>query len=262
MHPKISVIMGVKNGERFLRESVESILVQTFNDFEFIIVDDGSTDATSEILKEYVARDPRVKIITNVQNLGLTKSLNIGVRAARGEYIARMDADDISLPERFEKQVKFLDEHPDHALVGSWAEVIDEKGNKIGKFEYPTEDAELKKILIKINPFIHASIMMRRNALGQIGLYDEAWRYGQDYELYFRLASVAKIANLPEFLLKHRVDADSITRKNNKEQAKLALRARLHAIKRGQYSWLALPYLLRPLASMLVPYKLRKILKS
>lgn len=262
MAPRVSVIMGIKNGERFLRESVESIVAQTFNDFEFIIIDDGSTDRTAEILKEFSQKDSRVKIITNPQNLGLTKSLNIGIRAASGEYIARMDADDIAMPERFEKQVKFLDENSGHTLVGSWAQVIDEKGSDVRELKYPTADTELKKTLIKLNPFIHASIMMRRSALDQTGLYDEAWRYGQDYELYFRIAKNFKMANISELLLKHRINRDSVTRKNNREQARLALKARWRAIRSGQYSWFCLPYLFRPLASILVPYKLRKIIKS
>jgi len=262
MHPKISVIMGVKNGERFLREAVESILAQTFTDFEFIIIDDGSTDKTPDMLKAFSYKDPRVKIITNPHNVGLTKSLNIGLRVARGEYIARMDADDVAMPERFEKQVKFLDEHAEHALVGSWGDVIDENGNEIGTFEYPAEDFELKKILIKINPFIHASVMMRRSVLETIGLYDENWRFGQDYELYFRIARRFKIANISESLLKHRLNNGSITRTNNREQASLALKARWRAIRSGQYSWIALPHLLRPLASMFVPYGIRKFLKT
>ncbi len=129
--PRVSVLMSVYNGERFLRDSVESILGQTFTDFEFLILDDGSTDSTCEILEEYANKDARIVLVRNDRNLGLTRSLNKGLRLVRGEYLARQDADDISLPKRLEMQVKFLDAHPEVGVVGSALEIIDENGNTI-----------------------------------------------------------------------------------------------------------------------------------
>ena len=128
MAPKVSVVMCVHNGERYLYEALESVLNQTFEDFEFIIVDDASADNTPAILKEYAAQDGRIRLMRNAHNLGLTRSLNKALRLAKGEYIARQDADDISLPQRLEKQVEFLNSNSRTAVVGSWTEVIDEYG--------------------------------------------------------------------------------------------------------------------------------------
>ncbi len=259
--PKVSVIMSVRNGEAYLKACIDSILGQTFGDFEFIIVDDASTDASAVLIDEYTLADDRVRLVGNKENLGLTKSLNIALKKARGEYIARMDADDIAFPERFEKQVKFLDENKDYGLVGSWAELINEKSETIGEQRYPTKYENLSKSLIRFNPFFHSSIMMRKSSLDTAGFYNEDWKYAQDYELFFRLNRISKLSNLPENLLKSRVSENSITRKKNTEQAKFALRARWEAIKRGDYSWFSIIYLSRPLASMILPYSIRKFLK-
>ncbi len=130
-NPKVSVIMSVYNGDKYLREAIESILNQTFTDFEFIIVNDGSTDNSLEIIESY--DDERIKTINNKKNIGLTKSLNKALKFAKGKYIARQDADDVSLPNRFEKQVEYLDSHPEVALVGTSVYLIDENGKIIGK---------------------------------------------------------------------------------------------------------------------------------
>ncbi|MCP8319033.1 MAG: glycosyltransferase, partial [Candidatus Methylarchaceae archaeon HK01B] len=127
--PKITILMSVYNGEKYLREAIDSILNQTFKDFEFLIINDGSTDRTVEILRSY--HDSRIKIITNEKNMGLTKSLNKGLKIARSEYVARMDADDISYPRRLEVQYEYMKKNPDVGIVGSWNDVIDDKGNTI-----------------------------------------------------------------------------------------------------------------------------------
>lgn len=259
--PKVSVIMAVKNGERFLREAVESILVQTFTDFEFIIIDDGSADKTADMLKAFSYKDPRVKIITNAHNVGLTKSLNIGLRVARGEYIARMDADDVAMPERFEKQVKFLDEHADIGVVGAWAKVVDDSGVEVDRFDWETDARIVKKNLIKWNNIIHSLAMMRRSVIDKVGGYDESFQYAQDYDLWLRIAVANKLCNLPEFLLYYRMSNVSITANKNNKQALCALRARWNAIKRGQYSPFAIVYLLRPIASIVFSRKLKDFYK-
>ena len=260
--PKISVIMSVHNGERHLAESIESILGQSFTDFELIIVDDCSNDKTSDILKGYSYKDPRVKIIMNEKNLGLTISLNIGIKSSKGEYIARMDAGDTSEKKRFEKQVRFLYENQDHVLVGSFAHTFDDDSRIVGEMKYGTDDKTLKKTLIKINPLVHSSIMMRRRAFEQAGGYNEEWRYCQDYELYFRLARLGKFANLPEYLVSYRMTPNSITRRKNKKQVSFAIKARTKAIKEGQYPFWAYFYLLRPTIGLVLPYKLKYILKK
>lgn len=261
MNPKVSVIMSVYNGEKFLRDSIESILNQTFNDFEFIIIDDCSTDKTADIIKTYSYRDPRIRIITNEQNLGLTKSLNIGINESRGEFIARMDSDDVTLPERFEKQVRFLDENKDYGVVGAWAKVIDDLGVEVDEFDWETDDKTIRKNLIKWNSMIHPLAMIRKDILEKVGMYSENLRYAQDYDLWFRVAKVSKLANLPEFLLKYRISNKSITASKNKEQSLCALKARWCAIKSGLYSPIYIVYLARPILGMILPKKLKDFYK-
>jgi glycosyltransferase involved in cell wall biosynthesis len=142
-YPKVSVVMSVYNGEKYLCEAIDSILNQTFENFEFLIVNDGSTDRTLEILQSY--RDPRIKVINNERNIGLTASLNKGLKIAKGEYVARMDADDVSFPHRLEQQKAFLDRNPRVAMVGSWAEVIDESGKTQETWRVLTSSHLLKR---------------------------------------------------------------------------------------------------------------------
>lgn len=254
--------MAVKDGEKFVAAAIESVLSQTFKDFEFIIVDDGSSDSTGEIIENFSKKDDRILTISNEENIGLTKSLNKAITLSTGTYIARMDADDISLPERLQKQVEFLGSNPACGMIGSWAEIIDVDSKRITDYKYPTKSEELKKVLINYNPFVHSSIVFRKSIFEAVGLYDEDWRYAQDYELFFRIAEKYEIANVPEILIRHRIDENSITRKKNRKQAVCGLRARWSAIRRGQYPFLNVFFLLRPITSLLLPYKLRKFLKG
>lgn len=262
MNPKISLVMGVYNGERHLRESIESVLSQTVADFEFIVVDDASVDKTAEILSVYAREDSRLKIVTNNSNLGLTKSLNVGVLASRGEYIARMDAGDTSEPERFARQVEFLEKNTDHVLVGSWAYTIDEESHRVGVMKHVGDDASIRKMLIRHNPIVHSSIMVRKDVLEKAGNYNELWRYGQDYELYFRIMKYGKLANLPKCLVSYRLSPHSITRKKNNKQIGFAIKARMKAIKSGQYGVLSYVYLIAPTIGMLLPYKVKEFIKK
>lgn len=262
--PKVSVIMSVRNGEAYLKACIDSILGQTFGDFEFIIIDDASTDASAVLIDEYTLADDRVRLVGNKENLGLTKSLNIALKKARGEYIARMDADDISFPERFDKQVKFLDENPDYGVVGAFAQVIDDKGDKVVGFENwieETDNKTIQKELIKWNVIVHPLAMVRRSVIEKVGGYDESFKYAQDYDLWLRIAMISKIHNLPEFLLNYRMSKESITASRNKLQAKCAFRARLNAIKRGQYSLFSGIYLLWPLVRSVLPKKVTDFYK-
>lgn len=265
MNPKISVIMSVYNGEQFLKESLESILGQSFTDFEFIIIDDCSNDKTPEILKAYSFRDPRIKIISNKENLGLTKSLNEGAKEARGEYVARMDSGDTSEKERFEKQVKFLNDNSDFIVVGAWAYFIDEDGARVGEMKTQTKDINIRKYLIRHNQFVHSSIMVRKNVLEKAGLYNEEWRYAQDYELYFRLLPLGKMANIPEYLVSYRLSPNSITRSKNKKQIMFSVRARAQAIKDKKYGIFNYVFLILPTIGAYVSYgfkeKIKKILR-
>jgi glycosyltransferase involved in cell wall biosynthesis len=258
---KISVVMAVYNGEPHMREAIESIVSQTFSDFEYILLDDGSSDGTLEILQEYEKRDKRIRVLQNQGNIGLTKSLNKGILASRGEYVARMDADDISHPKRFELQTAFLDSNQNCGVVGSWYVKIDEQGKELWRKKLPLKDEEIKNLLIKSNVFPHASAMVRRAALDKVGLYNESWKLSQDYELWFRIGSQYEIGVIPEFLIYSRISGSSLTNARNREQILYGLRAQRSAIRRGQYPKSAYIFFFRRLLYLLVPITLRQLLK-
>ncbi|MBU2458965.1 MAG: glycosyltransferase, partial [Nanoarchaeota archaeon] len=206
MVPKISVIMPVYNAEKFLDESIKSILSQTFQDSEFIIINDGSMDNSLKIIKEYARKDKRIILINNAKNLGLQKTLNKGLKAASGRYIARMDADDISLPNRLGIQYNYLEKHPEIFLLGGSAIVIDEEGKRMGSFRKQDNPSRVRKKLGKSNSIIHSSIVFRNEGLS----YREKFKTSEDYDFYLRaLSSGKKITNLSDFLIKYRISKNS-----------------------------------------------------
>ncbi len=220
MHtPVISVLMAIYNGERFAKEAIESILDQTFTDFELILIDDCSTDNTLQIMKQY--DDPRVVIIENERNLGLARSLNRGLEVAQGKYIARMDADDISMPNRFSKQIEYLEKHFDIDICGSWIKSIDINGNSIifGKCKYPLSSNVINCYLLFQNPVAHPTVIFRKRIFQKIDNYNPEFNIAQDYDLWTRTIGNCKIANIPDFLLKYRIHGNSLS--NNFEKALL-----------------------------------------
>ena len=222
-NPKVNVLMSVYNGEKYLREAIDSILGQTFKDFEFLIINDGSTDKTGEILKSY--NDPRIKIINNEKNIGLTKSLNKGLRLARGEYIARQDADDISMPERLKKEVEFLEQNINVGLVGTDYLFINEKGKVVHFIKCLNGSRELKTKLLGGNQFGHGSVMFRRECAEKIGIYRKEFKYAQDFDFALRISEVSDLANITEFLYKWRININSVSVKKKSLQDKYALLA-------------------------------------
>ena len=206
--PRVSVLMSVYNGECYLRDAVDSILSQTFTDFEFIIVDDGSTDGTVQILDSY--SDPRIVRINNEKNLGLAASLNIGIDRAQGEYIARMDADDVSLPTRLLEQIRYLEKVNTVGVLGTPVVFIDEDGVRIAESEQPPDHNRSVWTLIFGNPFIHPTIMARRILLTQVGGY-RLNGPAQDRELWIRLIRNTRYANLCDPLLLYRLHPNSVT---------------------------------------------------
>lgn len=215
--------MSVYNSEKYLNESIESILNQTFIDFEFIIIDDCSTDNSRIILSEYAKKDNRIKRYTNETNLGLTKSLNKGLKLAKGKYIARMDADDISYSNRFQAQLEFLERNKNIYLVGSWAVEIDERGNEIDFLKPNYLSEEVRKVLSIRNAIIHPSIMFRNEGKA---FYREKFKYAQDYDFYLCLLSKGKqFANIPDVLIKYRIGKTSISVKKNAHQRLFAQKA-------------------------------------
>ena len=215
-NPKVTVLMSVYNGEKYLNEAIDSILGQTFKDFEFLIINDGSTDKTGEILESY--NDPRIKIINNEKNIGLTKSLNKGLKLTRGEYIARQDADDISMPERLEKEVEFLETHQDYAVVGTFAKIINKNSEILSFLERPIEDLKIKEFFKKDNCIVHGSSMIRKACLSDIGFYNELMIRSQDYELWLRLSKKYRLANIAKYLYMWRKHDENIEAKFIGEQ--------------------------------------------
>lgn len=221
---KVTVLMSVYNGERYLREAIESMLRQTFTDFEFIIIDDASRDTTPFILADYAARDTRIAVITNERNLGLTASLNKGLALARGQYLARLDADDVALPERLARQVDFLEQHPDCVLLGSAYDWIDEEGRKIGAVRPPTNDTHIRWQTLFNCAFGHSTVIFRLSALRVAGLtYCTEFVQTQDYELWSRLLQSGRGGNLDDHLVLYRIHADQDSNRQFCTQYDLAL---------------------------------------
>lgn len=233
LKPKVSVLMCVYNGEAHLRAALESILEQTFTDFEFVIVDDGSTDSSWQMLTEYSREDSRITLIRNQENIGLTKSLNKGLKLAEGEYIARQDADDVSFPERFKKQVAFLDRHSEVVLVSCDIERINAEGCPIGKFQRGCQPELVFWYLLFYNRLAgHSQVMFRRESVMNIDGYCENYRYSQDYELWCRLVETGKIVILPEVLLQQRFHSQRVSVAKKLEQREYTLAQVKHNIQK------------------------------
>lgn len=214
--PLISVILPVYNAEKYIKESIDSILNQTYNNFELIIINDGSRDNSAEIIKLY--SDQRIRYYEQ-QNQGLAKTLNTALSYAKGKYIARQDNDDISLPDRFEKQINFLEHNPEIAILGSWAEIIDENGLKTGRFHHhPTSSLELRFGLVFDNPFVHSSIMARKDVIEETGMYYLENDYFEDHNLWSRISYYHQVNNLNEDLLLYREVNTGISKSTNTYQ--------------------------------------------
>jgi glycosyltransferase involved in cell wall biosynthesis len=200
----VSVVLPVWNGDAFLGQAIESILRQTLQSFELIVVDDGSTDRTAAIAEGFASADHRVCVLRR-RHEGLSASLNAGVAVARGEYVARMDADDISLPDRLEKQVAYLDAHPACVAAGTWIEVVDEAAIHLGLKTFVETHEEISAALYGgISPIAHPTVVVRRDILQAAGGYDARRYPSEDLDLWFRLAERGELANLGEALLQHR----------------------------------------------------------
>ncbi|MBI5326761.1 MAG: glycosyltransferase [Deltaproteobacteria bacterium] len=221
--PKVTVLMSVYNDERYVSQAIESILKQTFTDFEFLIINDGSTDSTSCILEQYAQKDNRIKVV-HQENIGLTKSLNKGLKIAVGEYIARMDADDISLMHRLQRQVELLDEHSDIAVLGSWAQIIDEKGDVVSEYCPALSPVLLRWRLLFGNCLLHSTVMFRKDVIIRAGGYPEDCMIAQDYDLWAKLAFVAEIYQLSAVLIQYRQNKKAISFRLYDKQVETSIR--------------------------------------
>lgn len=224
--PTVSVVMTVYNTRPYLTEAVQSILDQTFADFEFIIVDDGSTDGSTEILRDFERRDSRLRVISR-PNTGIVKAANEGIALARGKFVARMDSDDISLPHRFEKQVQYLNDHPDCVTVGSRVWLVDPYGVPFAQSEHALTHEEIDAQLLTCAggfAIMQPTAMIRTGALRKVGAYRGTQNVSEDHDLFVRLAEVGRVANIAEPLLHYRRHYKSVSHTQYEQQKETKLR--------------------------------------
>lgn len=255
--PMISVIMSVYNEEQHVSQAIESILNQTFNDFEFIIVNDGSVDKTYEIIKRHAEKDKRIRIMNHKKREGLANSLNDGIKIAQGKYIARMDADDISLPERLQKQVEFMERNPQTGAIGSCYQEVDESGNVLPRKQNPRSWKDIKKALFFYNPISHPTVMVRKEVLKKVGSYDETFPTSQDYELFSRIAQFSELRNHDEVLLIRRFPKKVSGRKMRRQTID-SLRIQIKMLKRGSYPLHYTVFLFKNLIAFMIPVFIRE----
>ncbi|TCS71935.1 glycosyl transferase family 2 [Sulfuritortus calidifontis] len=248
--PRVTAIVTVFNGEDFVAHAVESLLAQTLHDIEILIVNDGSTDGTFAILD--ALSDPRLRII-HLPRSGRAAALAMACREARGRYIANLDADDISYPERLERQAAFLDAHPDHAWVGCGEEQEDSRRGEHHRRIYPLSDMEIRRQSAKCIPYCHSGAMFRRSLIDEGINYDPAQPYLIDFEFFLRVAERHKVANLPEVLVKRYVRGESFFQSRYKTWRQNLRLARLCARAVRRFG-LPVRFYLYPLARLIYPY--------
>ncbi len=253
--PFVSVIMSVFNSQTFLCECIRSILEQSYENFEFIIINDASTDRSKDIINNFT--DKRIIVIENIKRLGLTKSLNTGLKQSRGDYIARIDADDIANKDRLRVQIEYLQRNQDISILGSYVLLSTADGNILKCLKPPEHDADIRKILIWRNCMIHPSLMIRKKVFDLIGLYDENFIYSQDYDLCLRALHNFKFTNIPIPLTTRIIHRNMVSIERRKEQIKYEIEAKKKLARINGYKMhisILYSYLL-----MLVPNYLRII---
>jgi len=227
-NPKVTVLMPVYNGEKYLREAIESILNQTFTDFEFLIVNDGSTDKSEEIINSY--KDSRIRLVNNEMNKGVVFSLNKGLDLAKGKYVVRMDNDDISLPKRLETQVEFMKKHPEIGVAGAWAKTIGNKNKKYIKTYFNIE--KIKANLLFGTSVIHPSVIIDKERINKYNLrYSENCRYAEDYDLWSRSIKYFSITNINKVLLLYRDHDSNLSKIVSKENIQTSVQIRKKQLK-------------------------------
>lgn len=221
--PILSVLMPVFNSEQFVAEAIESILNQTFKDFEFLILDDASTDKSLEIIKDFEKRDSRIKIYQNDKNLGVVASRNKLINLSKGKYIAWLDSDDVAIETRLKKQVNFLEAHPEIGMTGAYPIIIDENGKKIRKWWFETDPQKLKIELFFHSPFLSSSVMIRKSCLPQ-NFYDSKFAVAEDFDLYSKISENSDVANISEILVKYRINSKGLSKSNFEKMERLSVK--------------------------------------
>jgi len=234
--PRVSVVMPVFNAENFLRESLDSILKQTHRNFEFIIVDDGSTDASFKILRNYASVDKRIKLFRNPTNMGVSRAVNRAISKAKGEYIARMDADDIALPRRLEQQVAHLKKNPTTIAVGGQCLLIDKRGSVIGKKTFPIHFKQIYQYIFEFVPLQQPTLMIARKRLPKnFAYYYNGMNTAEELELLFKLFLYGKVENISDPVLLYRLHDHNTSFTNVRQTFGLTLISRLNAVYHYNY---------------------------
>ncbi len=256
MKPTVSVIMSVYNQAQYLPQAIDSILNQSFSNFELLIVNDASTDSTPRILKNY--HDPRITVFTHHRRSGLAGSLNQAIKQSRGEYIARMDADDIAYPHRLKIQLDYLTRYRRVAACGTAVDLINPAGKKIGQKSYPAKISPA--IIIRYNPIIHPSAMIRKSLLPSPDAYDPKLNGAEDYDLWLRLGADYQLTNIKKILLAYRVNPHGVSWSTLKHTELQAIKARFKALTEYNYPFWHIIFLIKPLLSYLIPDWVKKLL--
>jgi glycosyltransferase involved in cell wall biosynthesis len=257
--PAVSVLMSSYNAGGWLDAAVRSVLDQTFGDLELIVIDDGSTDGSASRLR--AIGDPRLRV-ERQPRAGLTRALIRAAALARAPLLARLDADDLSAPDRLARQVAHLGAHPEIGLLGTAAREVTADGRECGVVRPPEADRALRRTLIRRNPFVHSSIVMRRDLVERAGGYDATFPVAQDYDLWLRLSELTRLANLPDVLVTRRLVPERVSAHREAERLHAEARARWRAIRRGGYPpWCAV-FVVRPVLALAAPGGIRRWLRA
>ena len=257
--PRVSVLMAVRDGVPWVKDAVASVLAQTLSDLELIVVDDGSVDATPALLADV---DDRRLLVERRSRAGLTCALNVALARASAPLVARLDADDIALPERLQRQVAFLDAHPEVGVVGSAAREIGDDGLEVRVIRPPEDHVALRRALIRRNPMVHSTVTMRRGAVEAVGGYDARFAVAQDYDLWMRLLAVTRLANLPQTLVVRRLLPGRVSVARDTDRLRAEARARWRAVRAGSYPAWCVVFAARPMLVAAIPGSLRRALRA
>lgn len=261
--PLVSVVVPIYNGAEYLEQCLVSVLKSTYSHFEIIIIDDGSTDTSKQIINKYVVNDARIRAIFNKSNIGLSKSLNKAIRCAKGKYIARVNQDDVIDPKRIELQAKYMSSHKNTVCLGTYAEYIDENSNKLGRvISLPTDDRSLRNKWKYTSPFADPTVMYVRAAAIRAGLYDSGYWPADDSQFWYRIGQYGKLVNLPKILTKIRIHTNAISQAKFRKMAYQIFRTRryLHNNIQSVSVLVQLFWICQLIASLLLPQKISWII--
>ncbi len=240
---QVSVLMPAYNAEKYIGFAIDSILNQTFKNFELLIIDDGSSDSTFDIIKKYSQLDPRIKMSQNPKNSGVSKTRNNLIKQARGKYIVWQDADDVSLPFRIQEQYSYMEANHDVVVVGGFLQFIDEDGKQLYVRNYAEFDVQLRKNIFKYSPVSQPVSMIRKNVFEKSGLYDESLNQAEDLDISFRIGKYGKFSNIQKVLLNYRFYPNSLSAQKLRENINSTLKVRRKAVSQYGYTMSFLDHL-------------------